>query len=538
MSVLSRYWSRDQKACAAAAELLGAKWLVPSGTLEPIGNRVLEGAAVLPKSAIRDFYAKYSRERELAADSNARRRRADESLIVKDGVAILHISGLMMKEVPSALALFDDATSTTFIRLQLAVANDRSDVRSILILADSPGGTVDGTEALANDVRSSTKPIYVYAPDLAASAMVWVGVQGDRFSAGPTANIGSIGVYTRIDDTSELFKLNGIKTKIISSGGVKGAIEDGVEISDAAIAEVQRRVDETTDLFVEAVARGRDLSKAKVQKLATGEVWKAKGALERGLIDAVETEAEAFEAVRKAGDRTPAPPKVLSAKTQPTIASVSGQSEQSADARIEEKETTTMTIEAILAKLSSGQALTAAEVAFLKEHTQQAGAPGIPIAPLVSPLVSPTSAIASIAVPGHAGETDEVAALRAEVAALKQSQKRETYLKEAANYKFVPGLSVEQIAGHLARADETWSKEEAAELRKSFKTTHESLRSSKLFESFGTTRTGEMNAEQKLNAKARELMAADTSISFAQAVDQAAQQNKDLYNEAEFGTDR
>lgn len=226
--------------------------------------------------------------------ANTLRRGSDVTeadLDIRNGVAHIPIAGPMMKQVPSMLNFLGiRATSTEATREMLGAALDSDRVESIVLDIDSPGGTVDGTSALAGDVFAmrGLKPIVARVDDLMASAALWVGAQADRIEIGHSAKIGSIGTVAVVDDSSRQFEKKGIKVHVISSGEMKGAGAEGAPITDAQIADIQRNIDSMTSLFVKAVARGRGMSVDAVDKIATGQVWIGAEAVDLGLADSVD----------------------------------------------------------------------------------------------------------------------------------------------------------------------------------------------------------------------------------------------------------
>jgi len=224
---------------------------------------------------------------------NLKRRAADVSeadLDVRDGVAHIPISGPMMKQVPSIFNwLGIKATSTEAVREELAVAVESDMVDSIVLDIDSPGGTVDGTAALAADVRaaSSLKPVTAVAPDLMASAAMWVGAQASKVHVGEAATIGSIGVYSVVDDTHRMYEEQGVYTHVVSTHELKGAFVDGSQVTQAQLDDLEREMNEINDVFISAVASGRRMSADSVRGLATGQTWVGQIAVSKGLADRV-----------------------------------------------------------------------------------------------------------------------------------------------------------------------------------------------------------------------------------------------------------
>ena len=234
----------------------------------------------------------------LAAQTDA--SRPGPGYEVRDGVAIIEIEGLILKEVPWIFSLSDcAATGTLAVREQLADALDDAAVTSIILYVDSPGGTVDGVQELADDVWAARKikPVHAILSDLGASAAYWIAAQAETLSANLSANVGSIGVYMILDDTSEAYKAAGIKSHLLASGPHKGTGVAGVPITDEQLRPLQEQVDELADVFVRAVARGRGLDVEAVREQATGRTWQAPKARRLGLIDLVEHDRETFERV-------------------------------------------------------------------------------------------------------------------------------------------------------------------------------------------------------------------------------------------------
>ncbi len=200
------------------------------------------------------------------------------------GVAVVALQGALMKGQTKF------GTSTLEARRALRQAVRDEDVRSILLLVDSPGGQAAGTHQLFEDVRAAarSKPVHAHVDDLSASAAVFAMAGASRVTANAPARIGSIGAYAVVTDTSAAAELEGVKVHVVSSGGVKGHA-DGAPVSEEQLVEVQREVDHHNNFFVRAVAEGRGLSDAQVREMNTGQMFSAREALALGLIDEIQS---------------------------------------------------------------------------------------------------------------------------------------------------------------------------------------------------------------------------------------------------------
>lgn len=215
--------------------------------------------------------------------------------IAPGGVAIVSLSGPMLKGGSKF-----GGVSTVMTRQAIGRASRDPRVSAILLVIDSPGGSVAGTADLAEDVAlaGSKKPVFAHVDDQACSAAYWVAAQARLITASATSLIGSIGTMALIEDSSKAFEMEGIKVHAISSGGIKGQGFDGVPVSPAYLREIQQIINDLNAHFVAGVAKGRGMSIAQAQSLATGESWIAARAQQRGLVDTVQSLNDTIEGVQ------------------------------------------------------------------------------------------------------------------------------------------------------------------------------------------------------------------------------------------------
>ncbi len=209
-----------------------------------------------------------------------------------DGVAHINISGVMMKPVSKT-----GGTSTVMTRRALRMAVNDRDVRGILIHADSPGGTADGTAQLADEVASvnAEMPVHVYIDDVGASALLYATAYSERITALPTGWVGSIGTRMAVVDQSAMTESLGLKVVPLVSefDGVRATnkvrFEPGTEVTEDDIAYAQKIVQASGEQFYAALQKGRRLSKAAMRAVADGAIYPAAEAVSKGLVDATGT---------------------------------------------------------------------------------------------------------------------------------------------------------------------------------------------------------------------------------------------------------
>lgn len=207
--------------------------------------------------------------------------------------AVIDLVGSMTK-YGSSMSMM--SYGTVGVRKAIRNAVKDKSVKRIGLVIHSPGGTVEGTGDLAEEVRvaATKKPVIAYVEDMCASAAYWVASQATRIVASPSAVIGSIGVYMIVYDESEAAEQQGVKTHVIRTAEFKGAGAPGTEVTDAQIAEWQRQCDEVHELFGKAVMGGRGISAEEFERVATGSVWRADKAKRLKLIDDIKSYTQVF----------------------------------------------------------------------------------------------------------------------------------------------------------------------------------------------------------------------------------------------------
>lgn len=211
---------------------------------------------------------------------------------IVDGVAVIPIEGVIAKRMNLFSQISGGVSSQLVARDVQAALADQS-VHSIILAVDSPGGTVDGTQALADLVMSarSQKQVVALANGTMASAAYWIGSAAQRvYVSDGTTQVGSIGVVATHVDVSQAEAARGVKTTEIYAGKYKRIASQFAPLSDAGRQTLQDQVDYTYSLFVQAVATHRGVSTDKVlSDMADGRVFLGQQAIDAGLVDGVST---------------------------------------------------------------------------------------------------------------------------------------------------------------------------------------------------------------------------------------------------------
>jgi signal peptide peptidase SppA len=209
---------------------------------------------------------------------------------IQDGVAILPVEGVIAKRA-NLFSQISGGVSTELVARDIKDALADPAVHSIILTVDSPGGTVDGTQTLADIVGAATKPIVTLASGTMASAAYWIGSAANAaYIADSTTIVGSIGVVATHTDISAAQEKDGIKTTEIFAGQYKRIASSYAPLSKEGRQTMQDQVDYTYSLFVSAVAKNRGVSTDTVlQDMADGRIFIGQQAIDAGLVDGVST---------------------------------------------------------------------------------------------------------------------------------------------------------------------------------------------------------------------------------------------------------
>lgn len=208
----------------------------------------------------------------------------------KARVRVIPIHGVLTKRGN----FFSDVSgmqSMELIHRDVKAAMDDPTIDAIVLDIDSPGGTVNGTQELAQLVRQARaeKEVVAVANGQMASAAYWIGSAADEiFATANTTDVGSIGVVSMHSDFSARDEKEGIKRTYVATGKYKAAGNDAEPLGEDAKAYIQSLMDGVHTAFVDSVAKARGVDVAEVRdKWADGKVFLADEAIQMGMIDGI-----------------------------------------------------------------------------------------------------------------------------------------------------------------------------------------------------------------------------------------------------------
>jgi len=210
--------------------------------------------------------------------------------------ALIPIYGIISKRLGWISQISSSGTSTEAVKEDFKDALADPKVKRIVLDIDSPGGSITGVPELADFIFAARgkKPITAFANGQMDSAAYWIGSAADKVYMSTSAEVGSIGVYTVIEDWSVREHNEGLKTEIIKAGKFKAVGHPSKPLTEDARTMIQERINERYEQFVEAIQRNRAMNSEQVLKAADGSAFLSQKALALGLIDGVRTFEDLF----------------------------------------------------------------------------------------------------------------------------------------------------------------------------------------------------------------------------------------------------
>lgn len=256
---------------------------------------MINWAALMETPLGRDLYAiAMTGERLLALDTSllGRESRAGDAVAAPSTVQVIRMHGVIMPR--------GDSGAEGYVRkINAAAANP--DIGAIVLDINSPGGAVYGTSETADAVAAAKqqKPVYAIADPMAASALYWIASQASQFWVTPSGEVGSIGVKAMHLDISKALADAGVGITEITAGQYKGERSMFAPLSDEAKAQLQADADREHGNFINAVARGRGVSRDTVaDTFGQGRMIDANRAVKLGMADRVGTMSDLMSSLR------------------------------------------------------------------------------------------------------------------------------------------------------------------------------------------------------------------------------------------------
>lgn len=223
--------------------------------------------------------AQKKKRKQEAKAAKARAKQGETRDTDKPRVWVLDFKGSM--DAHEVNALREEVTAV------LAVVKPQDQV---VLRLESPGGVVHGYGLAASQLqrlRDKNIPLTIAVDKVAASGGYMMACVADRIVSAPFAIIGSIGVVAQIPNFNRFLKSKDIDIELHTAGQYKRTLTLLGENTEEGRQKFREDLNETHQLFKAFVHRMRPT--LDIEQVATGEHWYGEQALEKGLIDEINT---------------------------------------------------------------------------------------------------------------------------------------------------------------------------------------------------------------------------------------------------------
>ncbi len=212
-------------------------------------------------------------------------------------IAVIRIEGAITGGSGSNGIFGVAAGSDQIIKQLHDVANDNN-IKAVLLRINSPGGSASASQEIGLEVQKLRKDgiiVVTSMGDVCASGGYWIAAGTDKIVATPATMTGSIGVIMELGNMEKLYQKIGYDTVVFKSGPYKDIGNANRPVSTEEEKILQGMIDDIYDQFIDVVAQGRDMERADVLKLATGEIFTGRQAQQAKLVDEMGTYYDALD---------------------------------------------------------------------------------------------------------------------------------------------------------------------------------------------------------------------------------------------------
>ena len=213
-----------------------------------------------------------------------RQKSADNDVATKNHVAVIYAEGAIVGGKGNGEQIGSDRFAQELRKLR-----EDDKVKAVVLRINSPGGSATASEVILREVllTKEVKPVVVSMGNIAASGGYWISSGADYIFAEDNTITGSIGVFGLLPNVQEIGNNNGITWDTVQTAKYADIASIVKPKTDAELAIFQKSVKQTYNLFLDKVARYRNLPTQKVQQIAQGKIWSGKEALKIGLVDRI-----------------------------------------------------------------------------------------------------------------------------------------------------------------------------------------------------------------------------------------------------------
>jgi len=163
-------------------------------------------------------------------------------------------------------------------------------IKAVVLRIDSPGGSVQASEAIRSEIirlKKAGKPVVVSMAGMAASGGYWIAAPADQIWALPTTITGSIGAFGVLPSFQRGLDTLGVHSDGVGTTSIASGIRADRDLPPELKTMMQLSMQHIYRSFLQVVASGRHMPLEQVDALAQGRVWSGLDAQRLGLVDSL-----------------------------------------------------------------------------------------------------------------------------------------------------------------------------------------------------------------------------------------------------------
>ena len=185
---------------------------------------------------------------------------------------------------------------TDIIKQINSLESDKN-VKGLLTVINSPGGTYVGSKELYDSIQTIGKkiPTAVYMKEMATSGGYLASLSSDKIFGNSGSITGSIGVILQSADISELLGKIGVSPIIIKSGKFKAVPNLVEQIDQDKLDYLVEIIEKMQKEFLTIVKNNREVSESVLNLVSDGRILTGREAKNLKLIDDIGNENDALD---------------------------------------------------------------------------------------------------------------------------------------------------------------------------------------------------------------------------------------------------
>ncbi len=212
-------------------------------------------------------------------------------------IGIIEINGeISASDVPATL-FSNEVLGSESIAQKILEINQRPDIGAVVLIVNSPGGSVVATREIYEAYDSLSVPKVAYFREIAASGGYYIATPSDYIISEPYAITGSIGVISQSIEYSGLMEKLGINATTITSGKNKDMGSSFKPMDDEQKEIMQEISDEVFQNFKEVIILNRKekLNGVLFENALDARILLGTQAKKIGLVDDTGTKQDAID---------------------------------------------------------------------------------------------------------------------------------------------------------------------------------------------------------------------------------------------------